>query len=418
MSSFADFQFTAIVGIDWSDAKHDVCIQRTGQGEREFGRVAHDPAQIDQWVRGLYERFGGPIAVAVELSKGPVVYALQKYDFLVLFPVNPSMLAKYREAFVPSGAKDDPSDAELAVELVLRHRDRFKPLEPQSTALRQLQQLVEQRRQLVNDRVRFSNRLTSTLKQYYPQAAQWFEHKDTFVFCAFIARWPSLSQVKRARSAVLERFFHEHNVRRPHMVQARIQAIRKATALTEDPAVIVPCSLHVQTLAEQLRVTLDAIKRLDTLIAEFAPTLPDYSLFSALPGAGAVLAPRLMVALGEDRERFASATELQRYCGVAPVTERSGNKSWIHWRWQCSTFVRQTFTEWAEKTIYRSFWAGAYYRQQRAKGASHRVAVRALAFKWTRILYRCWQSRTPYNESTYLEALRRRGSSLLAGKVA
>lgn len=418
MSSLADYEFTAIVGIDWSDTKHDVCIQCADREEREFERVAHDPGQIEQWARGLYERFGGPIAVALELSKGPIVYALQKYDFFVLFPVNPSMLAKYREAFTPSRAKDDPSDAELAVELVLRHRERFKPLQPQSVALRQLQQFVEQRRQLVNDRVRFSNRLICTLKQYYPQAAQWFEHKDTFVFCAFIARWPSLKHVKRARPAALERFFRDHNVRRPHLVQARIQAIRSATALTDDPAVIGPCSLHAQTLVEQLKVTLEAIKRLDALIAELAPTLPDYPLFSALPGAGAVLTPRLMVAFGEDRERFASATELQRYCGVAPVTERSGKKSWVHWRWQCPTFVRQTFTEWAEKTVNRSFWAGAYYRQQRAKGASHRVAVRALAFKWTRILYRCWQSRTPYNESAYLEALRRRGSSLLTGQVA
>ena len=72
----------------------------------------------------------------LELSKGPIVSALQKHDFFVLFPINPSMLAKYREAFKPSRAKDDPTDAELAIDLVLRHRDRFKPLRPQSTEMR------------------------------------------------------------------------------------------------------------------------------------------------------------------------------------------------------------------------------------------------------------------------------------------
>ena len=71
--------------------------------------------------RGLKERFGGTIAVALELTKGPIVYALQKHDFIVLFPVNPSMLAKYREAFKPSHAKDDPTDAELALDLMLRY---------------------------------------------------------------------------------------------------------------------------------------------------------------------------------------------------------------------------------------------------------------------------------------------------------
>jgi len=96
------------------------------------------------------------------------------------------------------------------------------------------------------------------------------------------------------------------------------------------------------------------------------------------------------------------------------VVERSGNKCWVHWRIACPTFLRQTFVEWAGSTIPRSFWAGAYYQQQRNKGCSHRVAVRALAFKWIRIIYRCWKTRTPYDESVYLKALRRRGSPLLA----
>ena len=95
------------------------------------------------------------------------------------------------------------------------------------------------------------------------------------------------------------------------------------------------------------------------------------------------------------------------------MTERSGHKHWVHWRWQCPTFLRQTFVEWAAQTINKSFWAGAYYRQQKAKGCSHQAAVRALAFKWIRILYRCWQTSTPYDELTYLDALRRRGSPLL-----
>ena len=129
----------------------------------------------------MFQRFGGPIAVVLELSVGPLVYALQKYDFFVLFPINPSMLAKYRQAFKPSGAKDDPTDAELAVDLVLRHRERFHPLKPQSIKMRTLLHLVEKRRRLVGDRLRFSNRLTSTLKQYYPQAAEWFVHKETFI---------------------------------------------------------------------------------------------------------------------------------------------------------------------------------------------------------------------------------------------
>lgn len=417
MNTFTSYEFTAVIGIDWSDTKHDICIQPAGSGEREFERIAHQPRHIERWAHAVHHRFGGPIAVVLELSKGPIVSALQKYDFFVLFPVNPSMLAKYREAFKPSRAKDDPTDAELAVELVLRHRDRFKPLKPQSIELRALAHLVEKRRRLVEDRLRFSNRLISTLKAYYPQAVEWFSHKETFVFCAFITRWPTLKQVKRARRSTLQRFFTEHRVRRASIIEARIQAIQEATPLTNDPAVIEPCMLEALALAEQLKTALELIRRFDNAIAQRVSTLPDYALFASLPGTGPVFTPRLLTAFGEDRNRFCNAAEVQQYAGIAPVTERSGQKSWVHWRWQCPTFVRQTFVEWAAKTVHSSFWAGAYYQQQRLKGATHQMAIRSLAFKWIRILYRCWKSRTPYNEAFYLKALQRRGSSLVSKQM-
>ncbi|HDS1748844.1 TPA: IS110 family transposase, partial [Pseudomonas putida] len=192
-----------------------------------------------------------------------------------------------------------------------------------------------------------------------------------------------------------------------------VASIRAASALTDDAGIIEPCRLHVLALVEQLRTVLMVIDRFDTEIERVASALPDYALFHSLPGAGQHLAPRLLAAFGEQRERFHGADELQKYSGIAPVTERSGKKSWVHWRWQCPTFLRQTFVEWAGQTINKSFWAGAYYRQQRAKGSSYQAAVRALAFKWIRILYRCWQTRTPYDETTYLNALRKRGSPLL-----
>ena len=84
MKPLATHQFTAYVGIDWADTKHDVCLQAAGHESREFDCIAHRVADIDQWAQSLRPRFGGPIAVALELAKGPIVYALQKYDFLVL----------------------------------------------------------------------------------------------------------------------------------------------------------------------------------------------------------------------------------------------------------------------------------------------------------------------------------------------
>lgn len=413
MGPLCDNPFSAYIGIDWADTKHDFCLQAANGESREFGCFPHQVKSIEEWASALHQRFGGPIAVALELTKGPIVYALQKYEFFVLFPVNPVMLARYREAFRPSRAKDDPTDAELALELLVRHPERLKALQPQSTEMRTLVSLVEQRRRFVQDRIRITNRLRNTLKQYYPQPLAWFEHIDTSLFCDFLERWPTLMQVKRARKTTLQRFFQEHNMRRAPLIEARLASIKAATALTTDEAVVVPHRLQALALTDMLRVTLRTIQRFDEQIAELAPKHSDYALFSALPGAGPHLAPRLLVAFGEQRERFNNAAEVQKYTGIAPVTERSGKKSWVHWRWQCPKFLRQSFVEWAAQTINKSFWAGAYYRQQRAQGKDHHTAVRALAFKWIRILYRCWQDRTPYNESTYLNALRRRGSTLL-----
>ena len=413
MNTVSNKSFTAFIGIDWADTKHDICLQAPGDKHREFSRLPHKVEAIDAWAQSLYRRFGGPMAVALELSKGPLVYALQKYDFFVIFPVNPSTLASYRDTFTPSGAKDDPTDAEYVLDLMVRHADCFELLQPQSVEMRTLVSLVEQRRGLVNDRVRVTNRLRNTLKQYYPQALEWFDRIDTPLFCDFIERWPTLLQVKRARRTTLQTFFHQHNMRSARVLETRLTSIKAASPLTLDAAVITPNRLQALVLIDQLRVTLRAIKRFDDEIAELAPQHPDYALFSPLPGAGPSLAPRLLVAFGEQRDRFKNAAELQKYAGIAPVTERSGNKHWVHWRWQCPTFLRQTFVEWAAQTINKSFWAGLYYRQQRDKGCNHQAAVRALAFKWIRILYRCWQTQTPYNEALYLKALKRRGSPLL-----
>jgi transposase len=111
--------------------------------------------------------------------------------------------------------------------------------------------------------------------------------------------------------------------------------------------------------------------------------------------------------------RLTDAAAFQKYVGIAPVTERSGNKHWVHWRWACPTFLRQTFVEWVASSIPHSFWARAFYESHKAKGASHNATIRALAFKWIRILFRCWVDRTPYDESRYLSALQKRHSPLL-----
>ena len=143
----------------------------------------------------------------------------------------------------------------------------------------------------------------------------------------------------------------------------------------------------------------------------------DAAIWQSFPGAGPTFAPRLCCAFGRERSRYQSAAAIQRYSGIAPVTERSGkNQHWVHRRWGRPHFLHQSFFEYANQSVLHCSWPWAklFLQEQMAKGKKHPTAVRALAFKWQRIMFVCWRDRVAYDESTYLDGLKRRGSPLAA----
>lgn len=407
-------EIVAYIGLDWADAEHSVHLQ-PADGCVEHQTVAQRPEVLQAWVADLQRRFpGGQMAVAIEQRKGAVVHALLQYDCFVLYPINPKALARYREAFVTSGAKDDPRDSELLLDLIVRHRAQLRAWVPDTVESRMLLALCEQRRKLVNHRVALTNRLTSLLKQYFPQALEWVGDVNSIQGCDFLTRWPTLTAVQRARPRTVRQFYHAHNCRKADVVAARLAAIAAAVPLTTDAAVIEPLGLAVQAYATQLRTVLTHVATFDDRLAALFATHADRDVFASFPGAGAVCAPRLAAAFGTDRTRWPSAAELQAHAGIAPVTVRSGKSVWVHHRLACPKFVKQTFHEFADQSIRFSRWARAYYDQQRGRGNDHHAALRALAYKWMRILFRCWQERRPYDETAYIAALHRRGSPLAA----
>ena len=94
--------------------------------------------------------------------------------------------------------------------------------------------------------------------------------------------------------------------------------------------------------------------------------------------------------------------------------KRSGKTCCIQRRLGCPKFLHQTFHEYADHSRYRSRWARAYYRMLRARGMRHHAALRSLAFKWQRVMFRCWKSQKPYDEAQHLRQLELRNSPLLA----
>ena len=407
-------EWAALAAIDWADQKHFWRLAPAGSGGHEQGEMENTPVAVDVWAMQLHQRFGGrPIAVCLEQSRGSLVCLLAKYPHLVLFPVHPKTAAQYRETFCPSGAKSDPSDTASLLDLLQRHREKLRQLRPDTTETRLLQMLVETRRLIENEKTRQKNRLTACLKIFFPQILKWFDALDSPLVGALLSRWGSLRELQGAHPGTLRKFFHQQNCRDEERIQERITGIQQAVPATEDAAIVEGCSRRARTLVAVIETLRNQIVEYDRRIAELVESHPEGSLFGSLPGAGPVLTPRLIVAFGTQRERFASAEEVQRLSGIAPVTEKSGKSNYVHMRRACPKFLRQTFHEFADHSMARSGWAKAYYDAQRAKGNEHHAAVRSLSYKWIRIIFRCWKDGRLYDEETYLRSLQRRHSPLL-----
>jgi transposase len=407
-------QYAVMIGVDWASEKHDVCLHEPDSGKRSHRVIVHTPEALAEWIAELRATSQGrPVAICLEQTRGALIHALLGHEFIHLYPINPATLAKYREAFSPSRAKDDPTDAALLLELLLKHRDKLKAWKPDDADTRTLGILTEDRRRCVDWRTKLVLRLQAVLKGYFPQAlALVADNLTSNMACDFIQKWPTLDALKRAKPQAVRAFYYGHNYRRGDLIEENLEKIRTAVALTEDKAIVTTSTIAVQTLAKQIRVNNAAVAEYDEQIKALYRQHPDAFIFESLPGSGKVMGPRLLCAYGTDRGRYADASDIQAYSGIAPVVERSGKHEWVHWRWGCPTFLRQSFHEYANCSRNFSAWAKAYYDLQRERGKKHHAAVRALAFKWQRVIFRCWQDRSPYDEERYIQALKISSSPL------
>ena len=407
--------YDLVIGLDRSDRKADLHLIDTRTGTIQKQTVATSPEALHDWLAQLRQDHPqARVALCLEQPAANLIVFLETYSWISLYPINPITLQKFREAFVTSRAKDDGKDAQYLAELLLSHHDKLKPWQPDDSQTRQLQQLVLHRRAVVDQRTGLTNRLIALLKQYFPQALD-LCGEDLWrpLATAFLLKWPTLQSLKKARKESLKQFYHLQGSRSQTLIEQRLERIDKAVPLTDEIALLQSYTLRVQLLCKELQLLLKTLQEFDQQIANVFQQHTDRPIFEALPGAGPVLAPRLLASMGSERERFAQPENLQCFSGVAPVTKQSGGKCYIHRRYCCPKFLRQSFHEYAKESILHSRWAAAYYGQQRNKGCGHHTAVRALAYKWQRIIWKCWQTRTVYKEAIYEAALKKNKSPLV-----
>lgn len=408
--------FDLAIGLDRSDRKADLHLIDLHNGAEERTVIATSPETLQTWAEVLHRKHPNyRVGICFEEPANNLIAFLVRYDWITLYPINPIRLQKFRESFVVSRAKDDGKDAEFQARYLTAHHDRLSPWRPDTPQTRLLERLVVDRRSVVDHRTQLSNRLQAILKDYFPQALELAgEELWRPLATTLLRHWPTLQALQKTKPETLRKFYYAQGSRSPKLIQERLDRIAQAVPLTDDPALLESYVLRVRLTVQELALITRAIKTYDERIAAVFAEHPDREIFRNLPGAGAVFAPRLLTSMGTRREDYPQAFNLQCASGIAPVTKQSGQSKQVQRRYRCSVFFKQTLHEWAAESRLWSDWAGAFYAMKKAAGMGHHAAVRALAYKWIRVIWRCWKDRVVYEEARYLAALKKHGSPIIA----
>ena len=400
-----------LVGIDWADKLHAFHAIHP-DGSIHAGTFKQTPQDIANWLAELQARFpGARLNVCLETSRGALINALTQYPLIAVFPVNPNALANYRKAFSHGGGKSDPVDAKLIAQYLQHYRERLLPLRNDQPLTRELATLCEDRRGLVDQRVGLANELISLLKQYLPAV---LDLQPADIYADFVIkllkRYPTLELIQQAGSTKLRKLFYGLGTK--VKIELRLKTLAEAIPLSTDAVLQRTSTRRVHAICALLEVLNQSIKGYDAEIKKLVRTHADYDIVASLPGAAENTQARMIAALGDDRSRYADAKSLQSAAGIAPLTTQSGKSRYVSSRWACSKFMKQTFHEYAGLSLVKCKWAKANYDGMLQKGKSRQMARRALAYKWLRIIYRCWQNHEAYDDARYSARLIASGSPL------
>jgi transposase len=391
-------------GIDWSEKHLDFCLKNNGDVILR-NRVDNDDNGFNSLLQSFAQRNIAfhDIAVAIESPHQRIV------DFLLgrgiaVYPVNPTAVYEYRKSRKISGSKSDAADAELIADYLREHHQHLRVWRLCEGELRQMKLMLEDRDKVVQHKVRLQNQLRSTLIDYFPQAIKAFADLTCKTALDFLTHFPSFSATQEKTEEEWNQFLDQNRFFHP---QARK---RFFSALTEGPievddAVVCAKSFFVTTMVEQLKIVVASLKEYDKQIALLLSGFSDGDRFRSLPGVDVILAAKLLVSIGDDRERFSQANELQSFFGTAPYTKGSGQYRSVHFRFACNKGMRAALEQMALVSIRCSSWAKSYYERKRKEGKKAHHALRCLANCWLKVIFAIWKNQTEYDETKHLASI-------------
>lgn len=392
------------VGIDWASRTHAVCIvDQTGR-VRWQGAVPHTAEGLTELI-GRLRRFRGRggLRIALERPSGLLVDTLVDAGFEVV-PIHPNALKATRPRYSAAGGKSDPGDAFILADLLRTDGHRLATLRPASDETRALRALVRGRDDLVAQRLALANQLRALLERFWPGAAAIFAEVDSPIALAFLARYPTPHSAARLGERRLTQFLGQHAYcgRRP--VAELLVRLRTAPTSHVGETEAEASGDLVRALVAVLTPLVGQLQQLSAATTAALAQHPDGRLVQSLPRSGAVNAAQILAELGDDRARFPTDEQFAAEGGLAPVTHASGRHHAVVFRWACNKRLRRALTTFADNSRHASRWAALVYQRARARGCRHPHAIRILARAWARILWRCWQDRTPYDVTRHRAA--------------
>jgi transposase len=385
------------VGIDWAAAEHAVCVLDVAGRKVAVFSVEHTAAGFAGLARRLGKLAGAEqVVVAIERPDGRLVDALLEAGHPVV-PVKPNAIKAWREAEVCSGAKSDPGDAEVIADYLRVRLHRLSPATPYSEQTRALRTVVRTREDLVQARVSATNQLAALLDAHWPGAKVIFAHLDSLISLAFLTRYPTPADAANLGEKRLAAFCARQGYSGGKPASVLLARLRSAPAGTTDPTLTEGLRDAVLAHVSVLTALNTAIKNLDRSIADRMDAHPDGKIFRSLPRAGTINAAQILAEWGDAREAFTHPDQVAALAGITPVTKASGRQRGVSFRWACNKRLRTALTTFAANSRFASPWAATIYNQARAAGKDHPHATRILARAWVRVIWPCWQNRTPYD---------------------
>jgi transposase len=387
------------VGIDWASQHHDIQLSQEESDPRESFRIADDSDGDDELldrIEELRDSNEEPVRVALEHTEGLLVQRCLAEGYCV-YLLNPKVVSEYR----PSRSKYDPLDARALMEMIRDHADRFDPVVPDSELARECRLLAQDDRKMVQQKTRLINQITDSLKRYFPEALELFTSIDQPITLAFLDEFTTLEEAQLMTEADWQEWLKDHS--HPHYKSKANELVEvlDEAASHRDQATRRAKARRTQQSVCQLRTLLESLTDYEQRFEAIVKDHPDAEIYQSLPGTGTVLAARILAELGDNRNRYETANELQWEAGTAPVTIQRGQTKRVVMRQACRRSFRDTMQQFSFTSLQESDWARALYDRQRDRGKRPSHALRVVAHRWLNVIFALWKRRECYDEQQH-----------------